>query len=180
MVNILHFFLKKLFLENILPAVLKKQLNFHQDKVENIKNRILNAGIDTNNISTHLQNLADGKARKLSEESIDIAQKVSEQMRAETQRSRKIHQEIGKLKEKIAVLEPDWEIKMSMAEENISSTQTNIRYANIALGYVEEQMVKEKHKFDEWNNTMSSRLQQLRDKIAKAKHAAEGVSTVEF
>lgn len=31
-------------------------------------------------------------------------------------------------------------------------------------------------KFQRWNMTMSSQLQELRDKIAKAKHAAEGVS----
>lgn len=31
-------------------------------------------------------------------------------------------------------------------------------------------------KFQRWNTTMSSQLQELRDKIAKAKHAAEGVS----
>lgn len=31
-------------------------------------------------------------------------------------------------------------------------------------------------KFQRWNTTMGSQLQELRDKIAKAKHAAEGVS----
>lgn len=99
-------------------------------------------------------------------------------MKIEKQKTKKIREDIGKLKDKFAVLEPDWEIKLSMAAENISSTQTNIRYANIALGYVEEQMHKEKAKFDEWNNTMSSRLKQLRDKIARAKHAADGVCII--
>lgn len=33
-------------------------------------------------------------------------------------------------------------------------------------------------KFQRWNTTISSQLQELRDKIAKAKHAAEGVSVL--
>lgn len=35
--------------------------------------------------------------------------------------------------------------------------------------------LKQNEKFQQWNNSMGTRLQELRDKIAKAKHAAEGV-----
>ncbi|GBP04673.1 hypothetical protein EVAR_72897_1 [Eumeta japonica] len=69
--------------------------------------------------------------------------------------------------------EPDWEIKLGLAEENISLTKTNVRLANISLTYVEEQAIKEQSEFDTWNKTMANQIQELRDKIAKAKHAAE-------
>lgn len=35
---------------------------------------------------------------------------------------------------------------------------------------------KNSERFQRWNSTVSTQMQELRDKIAKAKHAAEGVS----
>lgn len=35
--------------------------------------------------------------------------------------------------------------------------------------------LKNKLKFQQWNDSMSIKLQELRDKIAKAKHTADGV-----
>lgn len=156
--------------------MLKQKLKIHEDKVENIKTTIYDAGTRTNNVSAHLHAATNNSARRLALESIDMAKNISDEMRHELQKARRMHEEILKLREKFAILEPDWEIKLGRAEENISLTKTNIRLANISLSYVEEQAQKEKAKFDEWNNTMSSQVQELRDKIAKARHAAEGVS----
>ncbi|XP_028895887.2 laminin subunit alpha-1 isoform X3 [Zeugodacus cucurbitae] len=154
---------------------LKQKLKMNEDKVNSIKATIYEAGTRTNNVSAHLHAAANNSARRLALESMDIAKNISDEMRHELQKARRMHEEILKLREKFAILEPDWEIKLGRAEENISLTKTNIRLANISLSYVEEQAQKEKAKFDEWNNTMSSQVQELRDKIAKARHAAEGI-----
>lgn len=149
--------------------------------MDRIKSKLQEAGTATNNISVQMQALAaNSSAQKLALESIEMAQRASEEMRAETRKALEMHDDILKLRQTFAMLEPDWEIKLGMAEENISLTKTNIRLANITLNYVEEQTMKSQRKFDEWNNTMSKQLQELRDKIAKAKHAAEGVSLYNF
>ncbi|XP_023158823.1 laminin subunit alpha-1 isoform X2 [Ceratitis capitata] len=154
---------------------LKQKLKIHEDKVQRIKSTIYDAGTRTNNVSAHLHAASNNSARKLALESIEMAKNIGDEMRHELQKARRMHEEILKLREKFAILEPDWEIKLGRAEENISLTKTNIRLANISLSYVEEQSQKEKAKFDEWNNTMSTQVQELRDKIAKARHAAEGI-----
>ncbi|XP_067621354.1 laminin subunit alpha-1 isoform X1 [Eurosta solidaginis] len=154
---------------------LKQKLKIHEDKVDGIKTTIYDAGTRTNNVSAHLHAAGNNSARKLAVESIEMSKNISEEMRHELHKARRLHEEILKLRAKFAILEPDWEIKLGRAEENISLTKTNIRLANISLSYVEEQSQKEKAKFDEWNNTMASQVQEIRDKIAKARHAAEGI-----
>lgn len=57
----------------------------------------------------------------------------------------------------------------------VSQSLSNIRAANNTLNNIEIMSMKQNEKFQKWNNSMSTRLQELRDKIAKAKHAAEGV-----
>lgn len=155
--------------------VLDNRLKFHENKVEFIKSHIIEASIRTNNISSLIPPMKHTQSRKYAIESLDSASKTSEEMRAVTRNTQEIHGDIKKLRDKFAILEPDWEIKLGMAEENISLTKTNVRLANISLTYVEEQAVKEQREFDVWNKTMAQQLQELRDKITKAKHAAEGI-----
>uniref|UniRef100_A0A1B0BIW7 Laminin subunit alpha-1 n=1 Tax=Glossina palpalis gambiensis TaxID=67801 RepID=A0A1B0BIW7_9MUSC len=154
---------------------LKQRLKSHEDKVEAIKSRIMEAGVRTNNISSQVQPLQRSRSRKIASESLDIAIKISEDMRVVSRRTHDLHRNILNLRDTMFLLEPDWEIKLGMAEENISLTKTNIRLANISLSYIEQQAAKERAGFDEWNNTMGLQLQELRDIVAKAKHAAEGI-----
>lgn len=60
----------------------------------------------------------------------------------------------------------------------VSQSLSNIRAANNTLNNIEMMSLKYNEKFQQWNNSMGTRLQELRDKIAKAKHAAEGVSLI--
>lgn len=46
---------------------------------------------------------------------------------------------------------------------------------NSTLNNIESISAKTEIKFQKWNQTLSHQLQELRDKIAKARHAAEGV-----
>ncbi|XP_030377128.1 laminin subunit alpha-1 [Scaptodrosophila lebanonensis] len=156
-------------------TVLKGQLRHQEQKVERIKSTIFDSGLRTNNISSHLHGLATTSARRNAIDSLEMSNKVSEEMRAELRKAREMQKSIQKLRKSFAILEPDWEIKLGMAEENISLTKTNLRIANVSLTYIEEQARKEQEVFEVWNNTMAKQLQELRDTIAKAKHAAQGI-----
>lgn len=154
---------------------MKSRLKVHENKVENIKSRIIKAGERNNNVTSHMQSLKHTSARKHAVESLDMASKVAQDMKAVSRHTVGLHEDIKKLREKFNILEPDWEIKLGLAEENISLTKTNVRLANISLTYVEEQQVKEQLEFDKWNGSMAREIQNLKDQIAKAKHAAEGI-----
>lgn len=107
---------------------------------------------------------------------MELAQKTSDEMNAELHTARVMQQSIQNMRKSFAMLEPDWEIKLGMAEENISLTKTNLRLTNVSLSYIEQQSEKEQQVFGAWNKSMALQLQQLRDQIAKARHAAEAVS----
>jgi len=96
-------------------------------------------------------------------------------MRAELRLAKEMQESIQSMRNSFSNLEPDWEIKLGMAQENISLTQTNLRLANVSLSYLEQQAEKEQQVFEVWNNSMAQQLQHLRDQIAKARHAAEAV-----
>lgn len=59
---------------------------------------------------------------------------------------------------------------------SVSQSQSNILAANNTLNNIESMSAKNNEKFQRWNSSVSVQLQELRDKIAKAKHAADGVS----
>lgn len=109
-------------------------------------------------------------------DSATVANTISEEMKNVRKEAIDINSEVYKLKLKLASLEPEWDSKFGLAEENVSQSLSNIRAANTTLISVESIMVNQNEKFKVWNNTLSSKMQQLRDKIARAKHAAEGVS----
>ncbi|KRF77830.1 laminin subunit alpha lam-3 isoform X2 [Drosophila virilis] len=156
-------------------TVLKGKLQHQEQQVEGIKRTIFETGQRSNNISSQLQLLTSSSARRHAQESMDLAQKTSEEMHAELRKAREMQKSIQLMRKSFAMLEPDWEIKLGMAEENISLTKTNLRFANVSLSYVEQQAAKEQQVFEIWNNSMAQQLQQLRDQIAKARHAAEAI-----
>lgn len=57
----------------------------------------------------------------------------------------------------------------------VSTSLSNIRTANNTLSNIESISMKNSEKFQKWNDTIGLRLQELRDKIAQARHATEGV-----
>ncbi|XP_033151119.1 laminin subunit alpha-1 isoform X1 [Drosophila mauritiana] len=155
--------------------VLKDKLHRQEQQVEGIKSSIYDSGLRTNNISGQLQGLSDGSARRQAKDSLEMADRTGEQMRAELRKAKDMQESIQNMRSSFSNLEPDWEIKLGMAQENISLTQTNLRLANVSLSYLEQQAEKEQQVFEVWNNSMAQQLQQLRDQIAKARHAAEAI-----
>ncbi|XP_030080568.1 laminin subunit alpha-1 [Drosophila hydei] len=156
-------------------TILKGKLQYQEQQVEGIKRTIFQTGQRSNNITSQLQLLTNSSARRNAQESMKVAQHTSDEMRQELRKAKELQQSIQQMRTSFAMLEPDWEIKLGMAEENISLTKTNLRLANVSLSYIEQQAVKEQQTFEQWNNSVASQLQQLRDQIAKARHAAEAI-----
>lgn len=156
-------------------TVLKAKLQQQEQKVEGIKRTIFETGQLSNNITSQLQLINNGPARRLAQDSMELAQRTSDEMHAELRHAHEMQKSIQEMRKSFAMLEPDWEIKVSMAEENISLTKTNLRVANVSLSYLEQQASKEQQVFEVRNNSIAQQLQQLRDQIAKARHAAEAV-----
>jgi hypothetical protein len=63
-----------------------------------------------------------------------------------------------------------------MAQENADQASINIREANNTWNVHKSSFRQQSEKFQKWNESFSLKLQELRDKIAQAKQAAEGVS----
>lgn len=57
----------------------------------------------------------------------------------------------------------------------VTKTVSNIRTANSILESLESISEKNNEKMKMWNETISAQLNALKDKIAQAKHIAEGV-----
>lgn len=110
--------------------------------------------------------------------------------------SSRVSDDVYTLKLKLSNLEPEMDSKFGLAEENseslkhcfrlsiflkyLSSTGTqtlrNIRLSNNTLHVIENYVNTANDNFKMKNDSLSLKLQLLRDNIAKAKHAAEGVS----
>lgn len=135
----------------------------------------MEVGIRANNISINLQSLQRNTVRNSIVENLEEINQIRSSLNAISNKTNAIRVDILHLVKNFKVLEPDWEIKLSMAEENISSTKNNIRLANTSLAYVEEQSLKKQTEFNLWNNSIFMQLLQLKNQIAQAKHGSETI-----
>lgn len=60
----------------------------------------------------------------------------------------------------------------------VAEAQSNIKRADAKLTSLAAASVKRQVEFDKWNGTLAAKLQILKDKIAEARNAADGVSTL--
>jgi len=59
----------------------------------------------------------------------------------------------------------------------VTASQENIHQSEALLSRLSEDAVDRNRKFQQWNDTMAARLQELHNKITQARHAANGVCT---
>jgi laminin alpha 1/2 len=57
----------------------------------------------------------------------------------------------------------------------VSEALSNIKKADVKLTNLSNIAMKRKAVFDKWNDTLASKLQNLKDKIAEARNTADGV-----
>lgn len=101
-------------------------LKSQKRKVDSIKNTMWQTGIRNNNISFTLNTFAKNDSQEFLKRTIDMAKKVSDQMR-EVRRGAisVLSSDVYKLKLKLASLEPQWAVKFGLAEENGKSSKRN-------------------------------------------------------
>ncbi|KAF4524717.1 hypothetical protein B566_EDAN013952, partial [Ephemera danica] len=62
-----------------------------------------------------------------------------------------------------------------LASENIEKARKNMRDTNTLLAGLNRDAATQNVRMTQWNDTLSAQLQQLRDSIAQARHAANGI-----
>jgi laminin, alpha 1/2 len=164
-------------LKNFLAFVgLKEMLDNQQSIVKNMSNQIRNSGKANNEMSALITKLSNSDTKKTVEESAIVADQILEDMNIIDKETMDINNDVNKLKERLEDLDPEWDSKFGLAEENVAKSLINIREANHTWHANEPAIRQQNEKFQKWNESFSLKLQELRDKIAQAKHAAEGVS----
>ncbi|XP_055540243.1 laminin subunit alpha-1 isoform X2 [Wyeomyia smithii] len=146
-----------------------------EKNVESLQYRLRLAGVDNNKVMEEQGNLNRGAAMNKLQTTLDQANIVSDQMKYVREEAVTLNSDVYKLKLKLAKLEPEWDTKFGMAEENVSQSLGNILNAKKELNGVEKLARTQSQKFQAWNASFSAQLQELKDKIARAKHAAEGI-----
>lgn len=97
---------------------LEDDLKGHQKVVDSIKNTIWQSGLTNNNISSTLNTLNNNATMKVVVEHLNTSVKISDQMREVRRGAVDISSDVYKLKLKLTSLEPQWDTKLGMAEEN--------------------------------------------------------------
>lgn len=151
-------------------------LDYQQTIVKNMSNQIRNSGKTNNEMSALITKLSNSETGKTVQESAVVADKILEDMNNIEKETSDINNNVHKLKSKLEELDPEWDSKYGLAEENVAKSLINIREANNTWNVNEPVLRQQSEKFQAWNESFSLRLQGLRDKIAQAKHAAESVS----
>lgn len=151
-------------------------LDKQQNLVKDMSNQIRNSGKANNEMSALITKLSNSDTKKTVEESAVVADQVLEDMNVIEKETMEINSNVNKLKERLDDLDPEWDSKFGLAEENIAKTLINIREANHTWHASEPMIRQHNEKFQRRNESVSKMIQELRDKIAQAKHAAEGVS----
>lgn len=144
--------------------------------VKNMSNQIRNSGKTNNEMSALITKLSNSDTRKTVQESAGLADKVLGDMNVIEKETLDINNNVKGLKVRLEELDPEWDSKYGLAEENVAKSLINIREANNTWNVNEPALRQQNEKFQRWNASFAVKLQELRDKIAQAKHAAEGVS----
>lgn len=98
---------------------LKDKLESERNRVRNIAETIRQSGIQNNHLIGEMERDRDDSSLKSIRTSFDTSQKVSTEMNALEKEATDIKDEATfKLKRKFSSLEPEWDAKLSFAEEN--------------------------------------------------------------
>lgn len=155
-------------------------LDYQQTIVKNMSSLIRDSGKNNNEMSALITKLSNSETKKIVHESAINADQILEDTNNIEKETMDIRNNVNKLRAKLEELDPEWDSKYGLAEENVAKSLINIREANNTWHMNEPALRQQNEKFQAWNESFSLKLQTLRDKIAQAKHAAEGVSFTTF
>lgn len=138
---------------------------------------IRKSGKMNNELSQQITRLVKNDSRKVIEGTVEEVDNILNDVKESEGEANKINENVNELKERLKDLDPEWDSKFGLAEENIAKSLINIREANNTWNINEQNIQHQNEKFRSWNNSFFLNLQEIRDKISKAKHAAESVRT---
>ncbi|XP_072763928.1 laminin subunit alpha-1 isoform X2 [Anoplolepis gracilipes] len=143
-----------------------------------LKNTLNSTGINDNEINVKLREL-QSNSKKLHEDLFDILEennKVTASI-SDTQRLIDDYKQgiADRLKPKLQDLKREGDSKISLASEKLSEVMSNIKTADAKLISLSNAAMKRKAVFDKWNDTLATKLQNLKDKIAEARNTADGI-----
>lgn len=97
---------------------LNESLLGHKKVVDDITTTIWQSGLKNNDISITLNGINNDATRKIVTDSMDMAAKVTDQMRQVHREANDISADVYKLKMKLNSLEPNWDTQFGGAQEN--------------------------------------------------------------
>jgi laminin, alpha 1/2 len=153
-------------------------LDQQQAVVATMSNQIRNSGKLNNDISAMIGKLNNSETMKIVQSSAKSADEVLQNVKEISKETSEFRADVESLKSRLEALDPEWDSKFGLAEENVAKSLINIREANNTWNIHEPILEKQNEKFAKWNDSFSSKLQELRDKISLAKHLARGVSSL--
>lgn len=155
---------------------LRDTLEYHQRTVSDVNSTIWHCAVKDAKITAALNgHNPERDSIKQIRHAVEISSKISDEMREVHRNAMDIGSDVYKLKNKLKTLDPEWDVKFGGAEENLTTVQSNLRVANQTLENIEFKFREQNKKISEWQKNFLQKTQELRDKIALAKHAAEGI-----
>ncbi|KAL5281190.1 LAMA2 family protein [Megaselia abdita] len=152
-----------------------KRINHHVEAVETITNTLVNAGNKLNDISLAASTISKHNLRKSISESSHKADDIIDKMKRESQGLTSILDNFSDMKEKLKHLKPATGSRLGGVQDNLTQAFSNIRHAKMDLDDLEVRSKKDSQKFEVWNSSFAKELQELKDSIAQARHAAESI-----
>ncbi|XP_061943056.1 laminin subunit alpha lam-3 isoform X4 [Apis cerana] len=154
------------------------ELELQKEAVTLLKNTLNNTGIRDNQVNLKFQKLKDD-SKKLRED-IENILKDNEMVLENVKISRKLIEDYeegiaDRLKPKLNELKREGDSKISLASEKLTEALSNTKKADARLISFSNAAAKRKNVFDKWNDTLATKLQNLKDKIAEARNTADGI-----
>ncbi|RLU21684.1 hypothetical protein DMN91_006060 [Ooceraea biroi] len=156
----------------------RAELEAQKQAVLTLKDTLNSTGIKDNEINVKLREL-QSNSRKLHEDLQTILEEndvVAESVKNTQRLIDDYKQGIAeRLRPKLYELQHEGDSKISLATEKLSEALSNIKKADAKLTSLSNVAMKRKAVFDKWNDTLASKLQNLKDKIAEARNTADGI-----
>ncbi|XP_076279706.1 wing blister isoform X1 [Lasioglossum baleicum] len=154
------------------------KLDVQKQAVVTLKNTMNNTALRDNQVNVKLLSLQDG-SRQL-REGIKNLLDENDRIMESTRDNQKLIDDYRtgiseRLKPKLNELKREGDSKISLASEKLTEALSNIKKADAKLISLSNAAVKRKNEFDKWNDTLATKLQNLKDKIAEARNTADGI-----
>ncbi|XP_017882648.2 laminin subunit alpha-1 [Ceratina calcarata] len=154
------------------------KLDLQKEAVNILKDTLNSTGIKDNQVNVKLQKLQEDSQRL--RENVQNILKDNKMVMETVDDLRELIENTQKgiddtLKPKLNDLKRDGDSKINLATEKLAEALSNIKRADVKLISLSNAAAKGKKEFDKWNDTLSTKLQHLKDKIAEARDIADGI-----